>query len=271
MGDIPLNPNIQTNLKSLPDLVKNVVNQTIVTIPGLGGKFDPGNRIGVSGFVFDIVAKESIVLESDITDHWLEDNTAVQDHIALRPIRFTLTGYVGEIRDIFQGSFLSVLTTLQSFGTVAGLAPSFSAQAAQVYGKVASVASKVGNVYNQAKNVYDVFFGSNTTANRQQEAFQYFEKLWESRILCQVETPYGVLDNMAIESVQAMQDEDTRQISNFSVTFKKINKATTTKVLAKGRAQQIIKEAVNSGTTSGLALPGTFINQMHNSFVYETS
>lgn len=276
-NEIPLNPNVQTNLKTLPNLVSNVQSQFPDLIKNVTNNFivrPSGNTIGVSGFVFDVIAREEIMVESDITDHFIEDNSSIQDHIALRPERFILSGFQGELRDIFSNAFLSILTTVQSFGTVGGLAPEFSAQAAQVYSQISSVASKVGNVFNQAQNIYDIFLGRSTTANRQQQAFQHLYNLWLARQLCQIETPYGILNDMAIEHIRAQQDESTRLVSDFEVTFKRIRKATTTNSSVTGqslnsvtgRAAQILKDtAVNNGSTAGLKAPGNLLTQSFSS------
>lgn len=248
------NPNIRTNLPNIPTLIENVVNQYIVR-PGTP------QQVGISGYVFDVVGTEELVSDADITDHFLEDNTAIQDHIALRPEKFTLSGYVGELKDIFQFTFLSILTNIQSLGTVFGLAPEFSVQATRTYAKIQDVASKVGEVFNQAQNIYDIFTQNSTTATKQQAAFKYFYDLQRSRILCQVETPYGKFDDMVIESIRAKQDESSRLISDFSITFKRIRTAKTIQfsslknIPAAGRAANLITNVVNNGSSSGIPVP----------------
>jgi hypothetical protein len=52
---------------------------------------------GVAGFFLDIPKEQSGVFESDITDHYIEDNTAVNDQIALHPEKITLRGVVAEL------------------------------------------------------------------------------------------------------------------------------------------------------------------------------
>ena len=54
----------------------------------------------INGFLFDIVGKIQHDLDSDSTDHYVEDNTAVQDHIALKPEKITLVYYHGEVSDV---------------------------------------------------------------------------------------------------------------------------------------------------------------------------
>jgi hypothetical protein len=195
-------------------LAKNVVNQFIVK-PG-------GNATGINGYVFDVLGDEDIMLSSDITDHFVEENFAIQDHIALRPPKFTLTGYVGELTDIFQMSFLNILTTTQSLGGIAEYTPAWTAQATQVYDKLMGVASEVGVVVNQAKNLYQTFSGLNTSSTKQQKAYNYFLNLWMARILCTVETPWAIWEKMAIENVRIIQKDDNKFVSEFSITFKQI-------------------------------------------------
>ena len=254
--------NIRNNLARIPGLIENVVNQFIVRPTG-----NP-NVEGVSGFVFDVVGTEVIYLDSDITDHYAESNIALQDHIALKPERFTLTGYVGELRDIFPNTFLSVLKTVQSLGTLEGVLPEFTAQATEIYGKIAGELSKVGQVINQARNIYDIFFDKNTSATRQQKAYSYFYQLWKNRQLCEIETPYGLLEDMAIESIQVKQGEDTNIISDFSVSFKKIRKARTIQfslLPAPGKSKNIIEDYVNNGQTAGPEVENTLLSQIFGS------
>lgn len=245
-------------IKNAADLIKNVVNQYIVR----------STSSSVNGFVFDVLDEESMYLDSEITDHYVEENFAVQDHIARRPERFMLRGFVGELTDIFSNTFLSLLTNIQSLSSIGGFLPEFASQATQVYSKIADTASKAGQVLNQAQNVYDIFFQKSTTATKQQNAYNYFYTMWLARTLCTIETPYGVLSNMAIESVRAVQHGDTRFISDITVTFKKIRITSTLahgpnpytdignvsdefSKLSMGRADDMLKGVQNNGQTSG--------------------
>lgn len=202
----------------ITSLANNIVNQFIVK---------PNTSVGINGFVFAVVGDEDAMLDADITDHFVEGNYAIQDHIALRPPRFTLTGYVGELNDILQVSFLNVLTTVQSLGAIDAYTPSFSAQATQVYNKISNVASRGAVILNQVTNMFQTFTGLNTTASKQQEAYNYFVNLWMSRVLCSVETPWAVWKNMAIESIRILQKDSNKFITEFAITFKQIRTVTT--------------------------------------------
>lgn len=52
---------------------------------------------GIAGFLFDIELEQKVELTSDITDHFVENNTAVNDHIGLRPEMVTFQGVVAEL------------------------------------------------------------------------------------------------------------------------------------------------------------------------------
>jgi hypothetical protein len=52
---------------------------------------------GIAGFLFDIPEEDQIALRSDVTDHFLEDNTSVVDQIALKPEEVSVRGLVAEL------------------------------------------------------------------------------------------------------------------------------------------------------------------------------
>lgn len=259
----PYNSNILGNLNTLPGFI-NSVTQAIVTFTG-----NP-SRIGVSGFIFDIIGVEEMMLDSEITDHYSEDNMSVQDQIALRPEQFTLSGYVGELALNPVNPYTNILTTLQAFGTVPAMISIFSPQASQVYNRLSTIASNGQNIINKAANIYSLFSDLSTTTDKQTNAFQYFYNMWLSRQLCEVETPWGIFENMAILNVRAKQDEITRVISDFSVTFKMMRFASTNQVTATGtdlssttgRVTQALQSTPdNSGSTTGVATDNSTLNQ----------
>lgn len=194
-------------------LVDNVPSQFIVT------PLTP-STIGVSGYVFNIIGNEEFVIDSDITDSFSETNVSYQDQIALRPEQFTLSGYVGELVNSFPNQFTDIITALAPFGIIPGLGVTFNTQDEQFYDELALVTASENSLVNTAASVYGLFSALSTTATMQQHAFQYFYNLWLSRTLCTVETPWGILQSMAILSMRARQDETTRLVSDFSITFK---------------------------------------------------
>ncbi len=229
--------NIVQNAQSLVD---NVVNRFVVR---------PKNGIGISGFQFDVLADEEISLSSDITDHYTEDNNAIQDHIALRPVRFTLRGYVSEITSTTAMQSSQLLANIQTLVSLGGFLPQFSYQATVIYAKAAGLFAQATQVVNQAENFFNLFTNVNTTSNKQQEAYNYFVSMRDSRQLCQVETPWRVYENMAIEDIRVLSPENSRFVSDFSVTFKQLRFITTTVI------QATINNPLGSGLLTALTTP----------------
>lgn len=196
----------------------------------------PLNAFGLGGFAFDIEGETMANSSSDITDHYTEDNRALQDHIAIRPKRLTLKGYVGEV--IFtdpNNSVTSIVqTVVQKLTTAAAFLPTLSAAATQAQNLIdgqTSAASLLdtpltdaANVYALVKNILSNFTGDTP---RQEQAYSYFVACQTAGILMGIQTPWEFLTNMAIESVVAIQDETTKYITDFAVTYKQIRIAKT--------------------------------------------
>lgn len=190
----------------------------------------PLNAFGVGGFVFDNEGDTSLNLSADITDHYTEDNKSVQDHIAIKPKKLTLKGYVGELvyRD-GNTAASSVQKVVQKLTTVTQYLPQLSAAAQQAIDVINNAragnfslnnvslesVNKVLDLWGLAKNI-------NPNQTKQAQAYMYFKALYEQKILCSVQTPYEFLSNMAIESIIAIQGENSKYITDFSITLKQI-------------------------------------------------
>jgi len=247
---------LQSDIAQTANLIEQVVNQAVVR---------PTGSTGISGFLFDVVANEDVSLDSEITDHYVEDNTAIQDHIALRPERFTVKGYAGEINDQYQGALKLTQQILDKVAVLATLAPQFATQAEQIYDLIRTGSGSIGEIVNSASSVYDIFKQAITTATRQQAAFNFFYAMWRARQLCTVETPWNIFTDMAIEAVRGHQNEETKLISEFSVTFKKVRKAQTAVsvgISIAGRVAQMAIPAYNYGISTGANVDSSGVQSM---------
>lgn len=203
-------------------------------------------------YIFDTRGDEDVTLESDITDNWVEDNSTMQDHIGLKPITITLSGYVGELKTTprtEEKAFYETVSTINQ--AVTPLMPTLTAQSQYIF--------------NRAQEVYDIYNKANKTvqriektlaeipvpdeASKQQQAFGRFYEMWTTRQLSTVYTPFGAYNSMAIEKVTAKQSEDGVYISEFSVTFRQIRIAKSIEVVKKksGRASQTLSTEVDKG------------------------
>lgn len=197
----------------------------------------PLNAFGLGGFLFDAEGESTARLQADITDHYSEDNRALQDHIAIHPVRITLKGYVGEVTYTQPGKDPSFLQkAVQKLTTVSQYLPDISAYATQIqesykttiFGDTQLDAnnftlSDTANIYGIVKNI----LGAVGEEARQQNAYQYFKSLMSQGILMGVQTPWEFLTNMAIETIIATQGEHSKYITDFSVTLKQVRIAKT--------------------------------------------
>lgn len=192
----------------------------------------PSNAFGLGGFVFDVEGETTINLRTDITDHYLEDNTTVQDHIAVKPKKVTLKSYVGELvyRPDNEGSSF-IEKTVRKLTVLNGYLPELTAAAQEIKDlnseDITSVIDSIGEsvtsqTVNRAVDYYSLARNILNADNKQQEAYLYFKALMEQKILVSLQTPFEYINNMAIESIVAYQGEDSRFIGDFTITLKEI-------------------------------------------------
>lgn len=221
----------------------------------------PVNAYGIGGFVFDYEGETSVNLSADITDHYAEDNTAIQDHIALRPAKLVLRGFVSELimeNKAGLSGFLNLVN--QRLETAEAYLGSNTPQMAQKMQAAVTAASSAVNVIDQAINRANNIVGMLSSAapgqTRQQNAYMKLESLWRKKQIFTVETPYRFFEYMAIENIAFVQDEDNRYQSSLAVTVKEMRFAGVefTKFndsLFAGRAAQQKQVAADKGKTKG--------------------
>jgi hypothetical protein len=227
-------------------LIQDSVNQYVVR---------PANALGISGFVFDIEGEAEIQLDSDITDHYVEDNSSRHDHISLKPEKIVLKNYVGELKNIVEDETIKgVVNVATKLVTIANYAPAVADGVSNL-----KTALKGQTDFNQSiDNVADLWSAvknMNPFASAQQQAYVYFKSLWKQKILVSVQTPYEFITQCAFLSVRAHQAEDSKYITDFTVTLKKINKTSTLLVpfdknKYQNRAAQQNAPEVNKGKAS---------------------
>lgn len=190
----------------------------------------PANRFGLGGFVFDIEGETEQRQESEATDHYVEDNSVIQDHVAVRPKEITLRGFVGELNYTAEENPLSgVQQVVQKLTTLDDFLPPLT-QAAEFLKKGVEQELTFEQVQEEALNLWQLTKNLNPTASRQQQAYLYFSALQKQRLLIAVQTPYEYLTNMVVTQVMARQPEDSDQISDFTIKLKQIRLASTINV-----------------------------------------
>jgi hypothetical protein len=207
---------------------------------------------GIEGLLFDVPMNDSVTRGCQITDHWVESNSAIQDHIALEPIKITLTGKVGELVYKTYAAIAFAQAVIDRLGPLGIFTPSQSVQLQ----KAIATAERATAAYfaaDKALNTLSDVFKNQPTKNAQQAFFNELDQWVENRALLSVETPWKTYQNMAIESFTADQDDTNMLETLFTINFKQIKYVETATYAGKlsGRAEQQASDIKNTGNTKG--------------------
>lgn len=277
-----LSPIIPNTTKAL------ALSDLVLVTPETPTSYQPQNPLTDDGQVSDAALPPKLLfntegenisdIQSDITDHYVEDNYAIQDMIALKPEEYTVTGFIGELNDIIPSlpgdispKFIAdKLTAVGAF--VPGVSSTVSAEYAKAQGNY-QAARKIGraavSAWSTAKNLLTggtdqatigatgLIEGSGVQ-NRQQTAYQQFYGYWRARTLFSVQTPWALFQNMAIKSMRAVQNPETNKVTDFTITFKMIRRAKSLSAgqaalgqFFQGRGAAQAAQPVNNGSTTG--------------------
>lgn len=229
-------------------------------------------HFNIAGLIFHYSGEVKTELNADITDHYTEDLKAVHDHIALQPIRVVMRGLIGELSRGFSPSGISgSLQTLQNGltsvpGYLGKSTPQAVYRASKVVSQAQNVSNQVSSAVSKGKSLYK-FFRDGAVSNTEQSRFYIqLEALWNQRAPFTIQTPHKIYRNMVIESMVALQPEDTKYLSEFTVTLKQIRFASVTTINAvktSGVTQwnqqrtELKNNGVNTGSKLSLTTPTT--------------
>lgn len=266
---------ITTGATALSNLVLVSPQKTI----GYQPQNNPTNN-GVSSqqppaLLFHYEGEQTIALESDITDHYVEDNTAIQDQISIKPEIITTHGFIGELNDIAPAALAPIQAIANKLTTISAYTPALSATALLAYNEAFQLYQIGASAVQSAVAAWSSINGtggesvissggltSQSNQNKQQVMFQQFYGYWRNRTLFTVQTPWAVFTNMAIKTLKAIQDAETNVITDFEVSFKTIRFASTQTdqgqgLIADGRAATQSSGVVDQGVSTpvpGLSL-----------------
>lgn len=241
------------------------VEEAIVNILG---------NTGIAGFKFHIPKREQVKMQSEATDHYIDTNRPVQDHIALKPVTVTVNGLHGDyfysvnkIEDIL-AVVVPTLSLIKQF------LPNLSAATKQVkskYNETIKAKAAVKNIYDKDININDKASSALDAVllnhedlfslaqqlfklkSAQTRAFLFFEALWKSRAIFSVETTWRRYDNMVITSATPLRDENA-DITDFTLTFKQLHFTTSlyrSYENAAGRLRQQLAQTAKKGLDKG--------------------
>ena len=241
-------------IQSGRNYIDNLANKAIVK---------PKFAKGIGGFVFDYNGQEDVTWAADITDHYVENNTPVQDHIAIKPLKVVLRGFIAELVLQKPQGLIGALDTIQNRLTavpayLGRYTPGAIQDAQKFITKATNTVNKIDQAIGRIKNIVGFFTAPGET--KQTKAFNTLLALANTRQVMVVETPYKVIDNMAIENVTFIQDDNTRELTDISVTLKEmrfVDLKTTTDINA-NRRTQMSQTSTDKGKTSGTPVSAAY-------------
>lgn len=220
-----------------------------------------------------IFGNESMSLQAEITDNYVESNVAYQDHIALKPMIYTVEGEVGELTWYKNESKSSVLGAVeQKLTPLVSFAPSICKLASTVQDK----AMKILNFVDSIDNAFSRFWGflsNDDVDTEQKKVFKYLQLLWSARVPIDIKSPWRNLQQYVIQNVEFSQSDRTADKSKIKISFKEFKQTQTItasfdkkKYMGRGSAQNA--QINNKGITSGIAATENNIKPNQCSFVY---
>ncbi len=223
-------------------------------------------NFGIAGFRFHVPISEQVTMQNDITDYYVETNSAVQDHIARKPTVITLTGLVGEyfysvneIEDML-ALVTPTLSLVKQF--LPRLTPATqqnkTKKALNEQAKVEQGELIVGGVEVEKRqfngmDLFKLFQDLYKLKFAQTRAYYFFEALFKSRSILSIETSWQRLDNVIIQNMHAIRDSNA-DITDFTLTFKQISIAESVSenaANAAGRLAQQQAAVTNKGVDKG--------------------
>lgn len=191
----------------------------------------PKTALGINGFLFDIPREENLDLRTDVTDHFTENNSFINDHIVNQPVTVTLNGYQGEL--IFEGlggiagGIQQLQNRLETVEAYAGESTPGAVQDAQrVLNQTQRAISTINQTVDRVQNVIGLLGGQQgQEQTRQERAYNELNGLRLARTPVTLQTPWAYFDSMIITSLRFVQTEETRDRSEISVSLKEFRTA----------------------------------------------
>lgn len=170
---------------------------------------------------FGYATSNNIQTTSSITTHFTEQNVTINDHWAINPEQYTLSGIIGEVvysKPHLFTDFLQKRVTnyLQPITILSPTINSYTQSAINVTAQIEDTLHRYGTI---AQNIYQQFKNNTLKImSNQQLLYNSLRSLEINRQLVSIYTPYKELTNMAVTSV-IMRQEDSTMRSIIEVTL----------------------------------------------------
>ena len=194
--------------------------------------------------LFDYIDDETLTTEAAITDNYISQNYAIQDHIAIKPKIYRLRGCVGEVVYRNPVDLTNWVKNLVDNNPILKKTVEYSKPIVAVSGIISNytqaainIAKQLESSFDRYKQMFYDFVDPNPYTNkRQQEVVSMFNYALQNRIpvtLNNLKFNYfsegleeGYESEYYIQSVSAHQG-DNAFISDIEITIKQVRKATT--------------------------------------------
>lgn len=221
---------------------------------------------------FGTQTSNNIQFQSDITTNYTEENYAVNDHWAINPVKYTLQGLIGEViytpaRGIVAPYAERARDFLTPLNILSPTVDNYTLSAVNLARQVDENIARYEQAAKTALRTSGMSIGYSTS--NQQYIIEELEKLWTSRQLITIYTPYGAYSDMAIANVNGSQDKSKYQTTLEIQLQQWHTTGTITRKATKDEKSQL--QRIQSSTTQQQGLAGVRKVQLNDgSFLYTT-
>lgn len=187
-----------------------------------------GQEVGIGGFTVFARVSDSYKLTADAPDIYLEDGTAISDHIILKPLSITITGDVSDVHVRRDPIISGLVRALAEIGNVSSqyASPATQSQIA----RVASLINTINDTINAAGAAIDAgtqaieFFGNADaqTKSTQEKFLDAMEAIHFGKQLIDIDMPFRRHTNMVITAFTSSTDNEADS-TTFTIEAKKVS------------------------------------------------
>ena len=219
---------------SSANTIKNILAGLVPSLSGIDA-ISRRNK-DIDGFEFDYAGERRLEAGTEITDHYTESNLFMQDHVAVKPTRITLRGFVAETA-YNRKSLLPSLLALSS--ALTPVTPYIGKYSPGASAKMLSVVSQTDAIINQLAQIQGIFgsasklIGLLPQSTKVQKAYNTLDSLRTGGASFIVVTPWATFGDpkkprhgpMMIENLIMTEPDDTTGWCDVVVLLKEIRMA----------------------------------------------
>lgn len=202
---------------------------------------------------FGISGGNTITASSELTNNYVENNSQRQDHWAIHPLTYTLTGYIGEV--VYKpaskwSNWLEdkVTNYLEPLSIISPTVSNYVGTAMNTVHQIEANYQKYSKYAENIMNSIDNMAGkAPIVQSNVHKIFTTLKVLRDSRTLVDVYTPYGTFKDMAMVNISMSEDEKSKYKSKITVTLQEYKSVESYVALATdNEIKQLVKSEVVS-------------------------